>query len=258
VASHANPGSQGDALELGQQAGADLTGENRGLFVVRPRFRQYGESKRFIYVNERGRRFINEAAYYSTVAHAIRRQGGRALMVFDDRTRVFFEGDYDRSAPFRAEDLGLDWIGTTPLARRTARIVSAPTLRELGSAAGLDPAVVEGTVASYNSGCEAGEDAAFFKEPQHLHPIDQAPYYAVEVRPAAVVLTGYGMRIDTQGRVVRPTGEVIPSLYAAGEAVGNYYGEVYVASGSSLTGGIVFGTRAGADTAAVARTLQPA
>jgi succinate dehydrogenase/fumarate reductase flavoprotein subunit len=102
VASHANPASQGDALELGQQAGADLTGENRGLFVVRPRFRQYGESKRFIYVNERGRRFINEAAYYSTVAHAIRRQGGRAFMVFDDRTRSFFNGDYDRSAPFRA------------------------------------------------------------------------------------------------------------------------------------------------------------
>jgi succinate dehydrogenase/fumarate reductase flavoprotein subunit len=58
------------------------------------------------------------------------------------------------------------------------------------------------------------------------------------------------MRIDTEARVLTPAGDPIPGLYAAGEAVGNYYGHLYPASGSSITAALVFGAVAGRNAAA--------
>jgi len=58
------------------------------------------------------------------------------------------------------------------------------------------------------------------------------------------------MRIDTEAEVLTPAGDSVPGLYAAGEAVGNYYGEIYPASGSSITAALVFGGVAGRNAAA--------
>jgi fumarate reductase flavoprotein subunit len=253
VSSHAAPMCQGDALRFAAQAGADLTGENRGLVTVRPRPVGIFEAKRYILVNQLGQRFMDEASYYSVVAHGIRKQAGSlAFYVFDEDSRLL-GGEYDSTRPFKRTDLQLDWIGASPTAVASARIAQAPSLAELAAQVGMEPAVLEGTVHEYNAGVEHGEDRRFFKGFSYLAPIRRAPFYAVEARPCAVVLTGYGMRIDPGAHALTPAGETIPGLYAAGEAVGNHYGEIYVASGSSICGSLVFGRFAGENAAAEAR-----
>lgn len=258
VASHASPGSQGDALKFGEQAGADLTGDNRGLVTVRPRPVGLFERRRFVLVNQRGQRFMDESSYYSVVAHGIRRQAGSlAFYVFDEDARLVNTGEYDASAPFSRTDLVLDWIGASPTAVATARIARAATLDELAAQVGMDPETLAGTMERWNADVERGEDTCFFKPSEYLAPVRRGPFYAVEARPCAVVLTGYGMRIDPGAHVLTPAGRPIPGLYAAGEAVGNHYGEIYVASGSSICGGLVFGRFAGEHAAAEARLGTP-
>jgi fumarate reductase flavoprotein subunit len=258
VSSHAAPMCQGDALKLAAQVGADLTGDNRGLVTVRPRPIGIFESKKYIFVNQRGQRFMDEANYYSVIAHGIRKQpGSLAFYVFDEDARLLNTGDYDRATPFRRLDLQLDWIGASKSAVATGRIAQADTLSELAAQVGMDAEVIESTVAYFNADVEHGEDSRFFKPSHYLAPIRRAPFYAVEARPCAVVLTGYGIRIDPGAHVLTPAGKSVPGLYAAGEAVGNHYGEIYVASGSSICGGLVFGRFAGENAAAEARMETP-
>jgi len=248
---------QGDALKFGAQVGADLTGENRGLVTVRPRPLRVFETKRYIFVNQIGQRFMDESSYYSVIAHGIRKQpSSLAFYVFDEEARLLNTGEYDRSLPFKRTDIQLDWIGATSSAVATGRIARADDLGVLAAQVGMDPEVLECTVAAFNADAERGVDSRFFKPPQYLVSIRKAPFYAVEARPCAVVLTGYGMRIDPGAHVLTIAGKPIPGLYAAGEAVGNHYGEIYVASGSSICGGLVFGRFAGENAAAERSVAQ--
>jgi len=258
VGSHAAPMCQGDALKLGAQVGADLTGENRGLVTVRPRPIGVFESKKYIFVNQRGQRFMDESSYYSVLAHGIRKQpGSLAFYVFDEDRRLVNTGEYDRAKPFDRLDLQLDWIGATKTAVTTGRIARGDTLEELAAQVGMDGEVLAGTIAGFNADVDRGEDSRFFKPSHYLAPVRRSPFYAIEARPCAVVLTGYGMRIDPGAHVLTPAGKPIPGLYAAGEAVGNHYGEIYVASGSSICGGLVFGRFAGENAAAESHAETP-
>jgi fumarate reductase flavoprotein subunit len=248
--SPAGDGSRGDALELAGQVGADLLGEGRGLATLRPRVTAIWYGGRFVLVNRRGRRFIDESSYTSVISEAVRQQGGRCFAIFDEDGRLQQTGDYDTSRPFHRDDLRLDWVGIDQAAQRTAAIARAETLPELAAGIGADVSVLTATLNRYNAACDAGGGDELFSPREHLVPVRRPPFYAVECRPACVILTGYGMRIDTEARVLTPAGAAIPGLYAAGEAVGNYYGEIYPASGSSITAALVFGAVAGRSAAA--------
>jgi fumarate reductase flavoprotein subunit len=248
--SPAGPGSLGDGLELAAQVGADLLGEGRGLATLRPRVTGIWYGGRFVLVDRQGRRFVDEQAYTSVVSEAARQRGGRCFAIFDEDGRVQHTGAYDTSVPFRRDDLRLDWVGIDQSAQRTAVIVRADTVAELAKGVGASPEVLTRTLERYNAASDAGGGDEFFCAPETLVAIRRPPFYAVETRVACIILTGYGMRIDTEARVLTPAGEPVPGLFAAGEAVGNYYGEIYPASGSSITGALVFGAVAGRNAAA--------
>jgi succinate dehydrogenase/fumarate reductase flavoprotein subunit len=72
-----------------------------------------------------------------------------------------------------------------------------------------------------------------------------APFYAVRIVPGLVALTGCGLTIDVDARVLDETGEPIRGLFAAGEATGNVLGDMYIASGNSLANCVVYGRIAG-------------
>lgn len=248
--SPAGDGSRGDALELAGQVGADMLGSGRGLATLRPRVTGIWYGGRFVLVNPRGRRFIDESSYTSVVSEAVRQQGGRCFAIFDEDGRLEHTGGYDTSQPFRRDDLRLDWVGIDQAAQRKAVIVRADTVPKLAAGIGADVAVLSATLDRYNAACDAGGGDELFSPRDHLVPIRRPPFYAVECRPACIILTGYGMRIDTEARVLTPAGTAVPGLFAAGEAVGNYYGEIYPASGSSITAALVFGAVAGRNAAA--------
>jgi succinate dehydrogenase/fumarate reductase flavoprotein subunit len=76
------------------------------------------------------------------------------------------------------------------------------------------------TVERYNSFVDSGVDDDF-KKPTPRYKIQRPPFYAAWATPC--VHESYaGVRINTKAQVMDMNGEVIPGLYAAGEAAGGY------------------------------------
>ena len=91
----------------------------------------------------------------------------------------------------------------------------ADTIAGLAELIGVDPAVLEKTVADYNAACEAGEDAEFGKDPKFLKAIGAGPYYAIQ-GCAFFYTTAGGLDVNTDIQVLREDGTPIPGLYAVG------------------------------------------
>lgn len=81
-----------------------------------------------------------------------------------------------------------------------------------------------------------------------LGPVETAPYYALEVKASALGTVG-GPRTDARGRALDTRGEVIPGLYAAGNAGGAPTKGFYGGAGGTISLGLVFGHLAGRDAA---------
>lgn len=76
---------------------------------------------------------------------------------------------------------------------------------------------LEETVARYNQFADAGKDDDF--EKPVMHKIDTGPFYAAYASLHMIDSYG-GLRINGKAQVVDTAGEVIPGLYAGGEASG--------------------------------------
>ena len=76
---------------------------------------------------------------------------------------------------------------------------------------------LEETVAKYNAAADAGKDDEFGKP--KMHKIDKGPFYAA-LMPVTVNDSYGGLRINGNAQVVDLDGNVIPGLYAGGEASG--------------------------------------
>jgi 3-oxosteroid 1-dehydrogenase len=82
--------------------------------------------------------------------------------------------------------------------------------------------------------------APFHKPNQTLGPIDQGPFYAVNVIPGDVSTYG-GIVTDVNSRVVRADGSVIEGLYATGVSTASPMGRVYPGAGASVGPSMTFG-----------------
>lgn len=222
-------GSQGDAIGFAAEVGADICGFDTGLMIPGATLAGAvtGPLGWAVLVNPKGQRFIQEDSYYSVMSAALAREGGVAWAIFDEPTR--------RGAP--ADPSFGDLLGDYDLP--DARVVElaphayrAPTLAAL--AARLDmanPAVLEASARRMTHG----------------------PFYAVRIENILLALTACGLRIDPDARVLDETGAPIAGLFAAGEATGNVLGEMYIASGNSITNCVVYGRIAGTSAALSSR-----
>jgi succinate dehydrogenase/fumarate reductase flavoprotein subunit len=77
-----------------------------------------------------------------------------------------------------------------------------------------------------------------------LGPVETAPYYALKVEASALGTVG-GPRTDALGRALDTEGNVIPGLYAAGNAGGAPTKGFYGGAGGTISLGLVFGYLAG-------------
>ena len=97
---------------------------------------------------------------------------------------------------------------------------------------------LEETVARYNAFADKGKDEDF--EKSVLHRIDTPPFYAATA--SIRVLDSYGgLRINGKAQVLDTQGEVIPGLYAGGEASG---GGAQHGIGRASVHGYIAGTNA--------------
>ncbi|WP_435741986.1 FAD-dependent oxidoreductase [Nocardioides sp. SYSU DS0663] len=211
---------------------------------------------RTIMVNDRGRRFTNEAANYNALGGAFhafhptrfRYENVPAWVVFDQG----FVDEYGGYG-FQAGEAVPDWIDRADSVPELAEVVGLPA-DELGaSVERWNELCAQGRDADHGRGDSAydgwcGDRASYPSPMATLGPLDRAPFYATRVHSSALGTKG-GPRTTTDCEVLDVDGRVVPGLWAVGNAMAAPTGMVYGGAGGTLGPAMVFGYRCGASVA---------
>jgi succinate dehydrogenase/fumarate reductase flavoprotein subunit len=265
------PTNTGDGLRMAMRAGAmlgnmreawwmpviEIPGSNpAGQMLLTVERTQPGT----IMVNGSGRRFTNEAANYNAFGAAFHEQDTTLGVYKNLPCWMIFNLAWYRAYglaggladPTRSPDEPPSWA------------TRGETLSELAEELGIPAAVLEATVERFNANARELRDPDFHRgesvfdrwwgDPARrdgtaaptLGPIEGGPYYAVEVHSGALGTKG-GPQTDTRARVLDVDGQVIPGLYAAGNAMASPMGMTYGGAGGTLGPAMVFGYLAGRD-----------
>ncbi len=253
-------GSRGDHLALGAQAGALITGHDRGLRLLHANFDKMYESYIpgwLTMVDSSGRRFIDETAPYGILDGLVRVAGDRVWVIFD-RPALEYSSKNARTKQVRPTSSNAPsphWnVDMIEAMVAEGKVHEAATIGELAEKTGLPVDALEATVQKANRWHELGEDREFRKAPKFLDEIKTAPFYAAELRPASVCWTAYGLRVDRDAQVQTPAGLPVAGLWAAGECTSGVIGPMYVGSGNMYANCVTMGRVAGL--AAAAHALQ--
>lgn len=119
---------------------------------------------------------------------------------------------------------------------------SAADIKSLANLLRIDQTTLQETLMRYNMFVEEQYDEDYNRRSLPV-PLDQGPYYAVQVAPAVHYCMG-GILIDEKARVLTQDNQPIKGLYAAGEATGGIH-SLNRLGGNSLLDAVVFGRIAG-------------
>ena len=181
-----------------------------------------------ILVNRFGRRFGCETVGYSEYAGAVLSQPqGEAWEIFDKEV-------YEASRGTRLEEV-----------IEAGKVVGSETLDGLAQTFGLPEDALTESVDSVNRAAR-GDEVDPFGRDKFAHGPLKPPFYGIHVRGALFHTQG-GLRVDTEARVVRPDGTVIPGLYAGGGTAVGISGKGYkgYSSGNGLLAATALGKIAG-------------
>lgn len=199
-------------------------------------------------VNRDGERFLDEGADFRNYTYArygaeiLKQPGSLAFQLFDATTAPLLRTDeYESPGVSRAE---------------------AQTVGELADVLGIDRTRLQRTVTEFNNAVTENRFDPTVKDGKQTRgvtppksnwaqPVAEAPFLGFPVT-CGVTFTFGGVRVDAQARVLHRTGGAIPGLHAAGELVGGLFFHNYP-GGTGLMSGAVYGRRAGASAAALAR-----
>ncbi len=261
------PTNSGDGLRMAMRIGAQLgnmreawwcpaitlpgmrpDGGQQGLLLVRE-----NALAGSIMVNGRGRRFTNEAANYNAFGGAFHQLDPSTLQYPNiPAYMIFDQGMVDRFGVFGGRPGGAvpEWV------------TRSDSLDGIAKHFGLPVDAVEETVSRFNENARAGVDPDFTRgrsaydrfpggrtiDPDSpfstLAPLETPPYYGVEVVPSVLGTKG-GPATDVEGRVLDVDGDVIPGLYAAGNAMAHPTGMIYGGAGGTLVVACVWGISTG-------------
>jgi len=240
------PYNRGDALRMAQRAGARLALLDQVWWSVTA-----GGQPGQLVVNRSGRRFMNECITYNDY--------GKILGYFDPHTYQFpnIPAYVIGNRPLAQADSDVNQLGD-----QVAHVdaASAPTLRELAEAIGVDAGNLEATVAEFDRHAARGLDPAFGRgvagwdrwrkldktlANPALAPLGgTGPFYAQRVVARCFGTKG-GPVIDEAARVLDFDGAPIPGLYGAGNAIAAPFGLAYPGGGGTLAPAVTFGYVAG-------------
>jgi 3-oxosteroid 1-dehydrogenase len=271
------PNNTGDGLRMAMAHGADLANMGEAWWVPIVQIpgdtiegKQRSRSVRLertrprsIMVNQAGRRFVNEACDYNSMAGAFHYLDPRGGYV-NDRGWIVFDSIHLQRYGF---------LGIAPGEPVPDWFCESADLTELAAKTGIDADGLIRTIEAWNHHVAAGADPDFGRGSsaydgywgderattlagKTLGPIDTAPYYAVPVCVGAMGTKG-GPRTDHDGRVLHVSGEPIPGLFAAGNAMAGATGRAYGGAGGTIGPAMVFGFRAGHAAATGKSVEQP-
>lgn len=259
------PNNTGDGLRMAMAHGADLANMGEAWWVPivqipgdtlggKPRSRSVRLERtrpRSIIVNRAGKRFLNEAGEYNSMAGPFHHLDPRAGYL-NDPAWIVFDAQHLKRYGF---------LGVDPDAPAPDWFNESASLEDLGTKIGVAAEGLRRTVEAWNDnvanekdpdfgrGASAydgywGDTSAATPALQTLGPLDTAPFYAVPVAVGAMGTKG-GPRTDRDGRVLHVSGNVIPGLFAAGNAMAGVTGKAYGGAGGTLGPAMTFGYRSG-------------
>ena len=241
-----HPGATGELIQSARVVGADVTQMNfvqvypfadpvTGRFDVPSVFALRGPAVGMIFVDEKGKRFVNEAADGETCARAQIRAGGKKRVTF----ALFNEAMISAMGTNDEIVSGM----------KAGRFARGETLADLARFLEIPPENLEKTVSDHNRYIREGVDPVWGKKSmKRMIPLESGPFYVLSQWPAVHGTLG-GLRINTRAQVLDIRSNPIPRLYAAGEVTGGIHGANRL-PGNSIPECIVFGRIAGANAAA--------
>ena len=252
----ANPGDTGEAIRCAMAVGAKTDLMDEAWWLPSPRTGRFGQSTldqarqrpRTMYVDAAGQRFVNESNSYMEVGKEMyaRDKTSKAVpcwLIFDDRYRKRYA--HQRSQPGRFPRKLL----------KSGMLKQAWTLKDLAKMCDIDAAGLSETVERFNTFAEQGIDPDYGRgesaynrslgDPNHkvhpcLGPIDEAPYYAVQVVPGDIGTCG-GLLTNEHAQVVDQDDRPIKGLYATGNGTATVMGRHYLGPGASIANTMIFG-----------------
>jgi 3-oxosteroid 1-dehydrogenase len=256
-----NAGNTGEVLAAAIAVGAKTDYMDEAVWLMTPGREMAGSTlsiaRQFphtIFVNKKGKRFVNEANSYLEVGRAMYANDGvPSWLIFDDayrRSVIWLNGmpklhDMAAALPGRIPPR---WIAD-------GLIKQAGTLEDLARVIELDPQTLVETVNRFNEGAARGEDPEFGRGRSHYnrvlgdpgHRPNQAvgtiaapPFYATPIYPGDVGTIG-GVLCDSRAQVLDSDDVPIPGLYATGNMAASVVGRTYPGAGASIANTTVFG-----------------
>lgn len=252
----ANPGDTGEVLQAAMRIGAKTDLMDEAWWLPSPRTGRFGQSTldqarqrpRTIYVDAAGHRFVNESNSYMEVGKAMyaRDKTSPAVpcwLIFDDRYRKRYA--HLRSRPGRFPKKLFE----------SGMLKQAWTLEDLARLCDIDAAGLSETVERFNRHATEGTDPDYGRgesaynralgDPNHrvhpcLGPIDEPPYYGVQVVPGDIGTCG-GVLTNEHAQVLGQDDRPIEGLYATGNGTATVMGRHYLGPGASIANTMVFG-----------------
>ncbi|MFP1153622.1 FAD-binding protein [Mycobacterium sherrisii] len=213
-----------------------------------------------IFVNQDGRRFVNESAPYDRLGRDVIHQIDSGVlrlpywMIYDDR-----EGE---APPVKAPNVSMV---ATARYRAAGLWRTGASIHDLADAIGVPPTNLADTVQRFNAQARQGRDEDFGRgdEPYDrafssgeppLVPINKPPFHAAAFGLSDLGTKG-GLRTDPRARVLDSAGTPIPGLYAAGNTMAAVSGTTYPGGGNPIGASMLFSHVAALDMAG--KGLQP-
>ncbi|MBI2908115.1 MAG: FAD-binding protein [Chloroflexi bacterium] len=273
----AHPANTGDGVKMAMKVGADLWHMNcvsarfaakfpgfpapfkfdfggKGWITRLSHDQETAHPCGFIITDRYGRRYTNEnfrvhSVYYETTSfdtHRLEYPRVPSYFIFDRVRMASGPLVQTHSGPAGPHRL-YTWSPDNSAELRRGWITEGKTVGELARKLGMTPSVLRNTIGSWNGYCENGADPKFGRNPRELVPLNNPPFYAVQLLPGGANTQG-GPRRNKLAQIVDPDGKPIPGLYEAGE-LGSVYGMINPAGGCNLAECIAFGRIAGENAA---------
>jgi succinate dehydrogenase/fumarate reductase flavoprotein subunit len=253
---YGSPLNTGDGVRMAQDVGADLWHMNcmigRGIAHFELEDKSYNflvslPPGGYVLTDKRGRRFANEQMqaenrhdfYYELISFDAASSEYLRLPCY----WIFDQRRMDVGPPIMATAAAgpyfYQWSTDSSAELERGWFHKDDDLERLAEKVGIgDPRKLAESVAEYNAIC-ATKDDPFGRAPETLIPLDQPPYYCVQLWPGGSNTSG-GPRRNERAEVMDVYGEPIPGLYEAGE-LGEAVGALYPAFGANLSDALCFG-----------------
>lgn len=189
----------------------------------------------WLYVNLNGERFMNEDLPYGYECNQILRQPkALAWAVWDAK----YEQEVPKMQSQCCKNMGPPTYLWNPKQLEEAieqgNVLTAQTIEELGRKMALPLGAFKSTVERYNELAQNRKDSDFGKHPNRLTTLEKPTYYACQMETRRMVILS-GLKINNRLQVLDTERNVIPSLYAAGNVSGSFFGNVYPSTVPGLT-----------------------